>query len=225
MNDLLSTPVLTEAFGELSPASRFKVRQIFQERKFSAGETIFLQEDPATAIYLVAQGRIKIERVTPDGYQSVLCVRGPGDIFCPVPLLDRGAQLGTARAMTDVTLLWAEREEFNAACADCSQLMALVQRDCLLEVRRIVGRMESFAFRSVKERVAYTVLEESARNADHGEPQDELRITHQELAGLVGASRESVSRTLSKLEQKGMVETKRGRLIIRDRAKLQQIIR
>ncbi|HEY54639.1 MAG TPA: Crp/Fnr family transcriptional regulator [Caldilineae bacterium] len=225
MNDLSPTSVLTETFAELPPARRFKVREIFHERKFSAGETIFLQEDPASAIYLITEGRIKIERVTPDGYQSVLCVRGPGDIFCPVPLLDRGTQLGTARAMTDVTLLWAEREEFNIACADCSQLMALVQRDCLLEVRRIVGRMESFAFRNIRERVAYTVLEESARNADHGEPQNELRITHQELAGLVGASRESVSRTLSKLEQAGMVETGRGRLIIRDRAKLQRILR
>ena len=99
-----------------------------------------------------------------------------------------------------------------------------MQKDCLLEVRRLLGRMESFAFHSVKDRVAITLLDESQRQAQFGGSLNELRITQQELAGLVGASRESVSRTLSKMEDEGIVETLRGRILIRDRQKLQMLV-
>lgn len=218
-----SLALIASVFDKVSEADQTRLQAIFYEYKYRAGEAIFLQEDRANAIYLVAEGRVKIERVTPDGHQCILCVRGPGDIFCPVPLLDHGCQLGTAWAMTDVTLLWADRDDFSAACASCSGLLAVVQKDCLLEVRRLLGRMESFSFRNIKERVAFTLLDESQRQAGYGDPYNELRITQQELAGLVGASRESVSRALSKLEEIGAVETRRGRVIIRDRAILQEL--
>ena len=126
--------------------------------------------------------------------------------------------------MTDVALLWANREEFHTLCQECPEFLALVQHDCLLEVRRMLNRMESFAFRHIEERLAFTILDESRRQAANNEPLTELRITQQELAGLVGASRESVSRILSRFEQNGMVKTGRGRLIIRDRIKLQKVI-
>ncbi|NKQ35062.1 MAG: Crp/Fnr family transcriptional regulator [Chloroflexi bacterium] len=197
MNDIFASPPIAAVFKELPALSRRKVRQIFHPRQFLAGEAVYRQEDPATAIYLIVEGHIKVERITQEGYQSILCVRGPGDFFCPVPILDAGVQLGTARAMTDVTLLWANREEFHALCQECPEFLALVQHDCLLEVRRMLNRMESFAFHRIEERLAFTIFDESRRQATNDKPLTELRITQQELAGLVGASRESVSRILS----------------------------
>ncbi len=219
------TTLLINVFGHIPAVHLARLQAIFFERRYKAGEAIFLQGDVARSIYLVAEGRVKIDRVTPDGNQCILCMRGPGDVFCPVPLLDCGCQLGTAWAMTDVTLLWADRDAFNEVARDCPELLAEVQKDCLLEVRKLLSRMESLAFRSVQERVAITLLDESRRQEHFGESSLELRMTQQELAGLVGASRESVSRTLSKMEQEEMVETLRGRIIIRDREKLQKLAR
>jgi CRP-like cAMP-binding protein len=217
------TSLLIDVFGHIPPESLTRLQEIFFQRRYRAGEAIFLQGDVARSIYLVVGGRVKIERVTPDGNPCILCMRGPGEVFCPVPLLDCGCQLGTAWAMTDVTLLWADREAFGQVADDCPELLAEVQKDCLLEVRRLLRRMESYAFCNVRERVAITLLDESNRQQAFGESGDELRITQQELAALVGASRESVSRALSKLGDAGMVETRRGRVMIRDRRKLETI--
>ena len=220
-----TTSLLIDVFGHIPAVHLARLQEIFFERRYKAGEAIFFQGDVARSIYLVAQGRVKIDRVTPDGNQCILCMRGKGDVFCPVPLLDCGCQLGTAWAMTDVTLLWADRDAFNEIARDCPELLAEVQKDCLLEVRKLLTRMESLAFCSVQERVAIALLDESRRQAHFGDSFLELRMTQQELAGLVGASRESVSRTLSKMEQEGMVETRRGRILLRDRKKLQKLAR
>jgi len=217
------TALLIDVFGHIPAVHLARLQAIFFERQYKAGEAIFFQDDIAHSIYLVAEGRVKIERVTPDGNPCILCIRGTGDVFCPVPLLDYGCQLGTAWAMTDVTLLWANREEFNEIARDCPELLAEVQRDCLLEVRKVLSRMESLAFSPVQHRVALALMDESRRQMPFADSSPELHMTQQELAALVGASRESVSRTLSRMEQEGIVETRRGKIIIRDLKKLERL--
>ena len=118
------------------------------------------------------------------GFESVLCVRRPGEYFCPVSVLDRGPQLGTAEAMGEVVLLEADRSEFNALCEENPELLAMVQGTCIGEVRTLMQRVEAFAFRNVRERLAMTILEESHRQRDNGKAADEIRITQQELAGI-----------------------------------------
>lgn len=92
-----------------------------------------------------------------------------------------------------------------------------------MEVRRVLGRMELVAFRPVKERVAITLLDELQKQAHDEAHSAQLRITQQELAGLVGASRESVSRALSKLEGRGLLKTLRGGVVILDRTGLEGV--
>ena len=215
---------LIRVFGNLPRNCLLRLQEIFFVKHYRSGEAIFLQGDRGHAIYFTMEGRVKIERVSPEGHPCILCMRSAGETFCPVPLLDRGAQLGTAWAVTDVTLFWGESRDFNAVAQNCPALLSVVQQGCLMEVRRVLGRMELVAFRPVKERVAVALLDELQRQAyvaDDGVW--ELRITQQELAGLVGASRESVSRALARLEDKGLVETLRGRVLIRNRAGLEQI--
>ena len=187
------------------------------------GEPVFFQGAPATAIYVVMHGRVKISRVTPDGHESILCVRQPGEYFCPVPVLDGGSQLGSAIAMTDVTVLWVERDKFHALCRQYPQLLASVQGDCLAEVRYLLNRLETFTFRNVTERLALALLEGIRHQRASGEDPIELNMIQQELAGLVGASRESVSRSLQRLKQAGILELQRGRVRILDLERLRKI--
>lgn len=212
-------------FDHLAPEVQARLREMLHPQTFAPGEQIFAQGAPGSAIYLIAKGRVKITRVTPEGHESVLCVRGPGDYFCPVPVLDGGAQLGAAAAMTEVTLLWAERVEFMALCEANPELLSNVQGSCLAEVRSLLNRLEAFAFRSVRERLAVALLNEARHQQLGGEPADELRLTQQELAGLVGASRESVSRILAQLEREGVVALMRGRVFVRDWEQLGQLAR
>ena len=158
-----------------------------------------------------------MRRVAQEGFESVLCVRRPGEYFCPVTVIDCGPQLGTAEAWGDVVLLEADREQFSALCDTHPELMVMVQGTCIGEIRTLMRRVESFAFRNVKERLAMAILEESHRQRTNGRPVEEVRITQQELAGLVGASRESISRTMTRLEREGLVKAGRARIRILDR--------
>lgn len=213
------------SFDQLPPDIERRLRSSLRVYTFSAGESIFIQEETAEAIYLVASGRVKVVRVTPEGYESILCVRGPGDYFCPVPLMDGGRHLGTAIAMSTVTLFACERSEFNSLCQDSPELLAVVQGDCISEVRHLLNRLEAFAFRSIKERLAIALLDQRRHMKDHSSPPDELHLTQKELAGLVGASRERVSRILKQLEREGIVSLGRGRVLLRDVGQLKRLAR
>jgi len=211
------------AFSHLRPELKDKLKLLFEQHRYSPRQVIFLQGDPTESVYFVAQGQIKMTRVAKGGFESVLCVRRPGEYFCPVSVLDQGPQLGTAEAMCEVVLLEADRVEFNALCEENPELLAMVQGTCIGEVRTLMQRVEAFAFRNIPERLAMTILEESHRQRSNGKPADEIRITQQELAGLVGASRESISRTMTRMEEDGMVRAGRGRIQIIDRQQLSEL--
>ncbi len=211
-----------ELLNRLPPDVRARLMGHLRTQTYAAGEQVFAQGDSASAFYLVISGHVKIVRVTPEGYENILCVRGPGDHFCPVPLLDRGAQLGTAIAMTETTILWIDDDEFRRQCQASPELLSIVQGDCLAEVRQLLHRLEVVAFRTVRERVAHALLTLS-RQQGASAPSHTLRLTQQELGALIGASRESVSRTLADFEQRGLVKLRRGSITLRDRAALEKI--
>lgn len=192
-------------------------------RKFKAGENFFIQGEDSKGIFIVTEGRVKVSRVTKEGDETVLCVRGPGNIFCPVPVLDEGEHLGTATALTDGELYQVEQQQLLSRIQQHPELLAYIQGDCLNEVRRLLVRMENFAFRSIRERLAFTLIDILERQIARGESTSSLDLKQQELAGMVGASRESVSRTLSDFEAKGILSTHRGGLVILDPEKLKLI--
>ena len=212
-----------EVFANLPSDEGLRFSSIAVSHEYKANETIYFQEDAPEKMYLVASGRVKIVRLTSEGYESILCVRSPGEYFCPVPVLDGGTQLGSAIAMTDVTLLEVDRSRFLDFCETCPSLMDTVQRDCLSEVRFLIKRMESFAYRGVRERLAITLLAELRKKAADEDPSPMLHLTHQEIASLIGASRESVSRHFSALAKEGIVKLGRGRVRILDRARLEKL--
>jgi CRP-like cAMP-binding protein len=108
-------------------------------------------------------------------------------------------------------------------------LLSCVKGDCLTVVRQLLNRLEAFAFRSIRERLAFVLIDTVRREQKWGNPPDGLpsapilRLTQQDLAGLVGGTRESISRKLQELEQEGAIALSRGRVTIRDWEKLQQV--
>jgi len=170
-------PDSLHSFANLPPEVETELRSLLKVRTFSSGETIFLQDKPPDAVYLVASGRVKVVRVTQEGYESILCVRGPGDYFCPVPLLDKGNHLSSAVAMTAITLFSIDRDRFYDLCQSRPELLASVQSDCLSEERNLLNRLESFAFRQVRERLAFTVVNEIRRQENLNAKTKELHLT------------------------------------------------
>ena len=200
-----------------------ELRKNMQKTSYSQGESIFWQDDSPEYIYLMIAGHIKIVRFTSDGYESILCVRNSGEYFCPVPLLDKGPQLGTAYAMSNVSLYKIKKDFFLSLCKRSPELLSIVQSDCLSEVRNLLNRFEGVAYRSVPARLANFLISESRIASVNNEHFYEIQMTQNEIAALIGSTRESVSRNLSKMQQEGLIKVKRGRIILLDRTKLRKL--
>jgi len=181
---------------------------------FCAGAPIFMQDAPAEDLYIVCQGRTKLVRATSDGNELILCMPGPGEPFCPVTLLDGGPQLGTAFAVSDVTLLHCDRKGFDAICEAHPEVLSAVRAACLGEVRRLAQRLELRSFSSLKKRLAAFILNATRIQARRGGQLELLNITQQNMADIIGASRARVSTTLAEWSNAGIIKTQRGGIII-----------
>jgi CRP/FNR family transcriptional regulator, cyclic AMP receptor protein len=178
--------------------------------------TIYRQGDAARSVYFVLDGQVSIARCTSEGATLTTAVLAPGDSF--------GAALGgapqaedTARAKGEVSIWKAPVDEFRALLlhrpeASLAFVSALAQRQ-----RRMERRLESFAFKRVEVRLAETFRELSggfALRCEHGFGQH-LRLSQQELADLVGASRPVVSTLLNGLRAKGVLGYNREYVCVR----------
>ncbi len=209
-------------FGDLPDSVQARILETCSTRTYEEGQQIFCQGDAPEAFYIVMTGRVKVVRVTLEGYENILCMRGPGDHFCPVPLLDFGTQLGQAVAMAPTTVLWIDKDSFLDLCKDSVELLSIIQGDCLNEVRNLLERLEIIAFRSVEQRIAHVLISLCRSKSDEDQTTT-LNITQHELGALVGASRESVSRTLSRFQDRNLVDVQRGKILIKDRHHLEQL--
>lgn len=212
-----------QSFTDLPTAIENELRNNLQKTTYSQGEAIFWQDDSPEYIYLVIEGHIKIVRFTSDGYESILCVRNSGEYFCPVPLLDKGPQLGTAYAMSKVSLYRIKKDIFLNLCKKSPELLTIVQSDCLSEVRNLLNRIEGVAYRSIPIRLANILINESKVITRNNTEFHEVHMTQDEIAALIGSTRESVSRNLSKMQQKGLVDVKRGRVILLKKDQLREL--
>ncbi len=201
-------------FARLHPDIRTKLPERMQKMVFAAGEQIYSQDDPHPTFNILLKGKVKTIRVRPDGREITLCTPRPGTFFCTLSIMDGSPQLGTAYAVTDVKLLRANRNQFLELCREFPQLHLLVGEACLKDMRRHIERFESATFLTVEERLAKTLLEESQLAENIGESPGELLLSNQDVANLIGTSRESISRILSRWEKEGIAACKRGRILI-----------
>ncbi len=202
---------------------RSRLFGIMHEVSFPAGEQIFAQGDPASSFYIVVSGRVKVTRVTRDGHEMILCMLGPSSCFCPLSLLDAGSQLGMSQAATDVTLLCAKVANVREFYQNNPRFYDAMVKTCLQDMRRLVERLESLTFQNLKKRLARLLLEKSVPVQIDNATLGEIRLTQQELAQLVGVSRESVSRLLAMWEREDLLTLKRRQVIIHRRDMMEQL--
>jgi len=200
------------------------MRPHMDEVTFRAGTQIFTQDVLADDLYIVYAGRTKIVRVTSDGNELILCMPGPGEPFCPVTLLDGGPQLGTAFAVSNVTLLHCNRRDFDAICEAHPEVLSAVRGACLGEVRRLAQRLELRSFSNLTKRLAALMLDATRMQAQQGGALELLNITQQNMADIIGASRERVSTVLAEWRDAGIVQTRRGGVSILRRDELDKLL-
>ncbi len=220
-DDVLSQAPLFEALNEEdATALRGDVTKVDLAR----GERLFTEGDDGDKLYIILKGKIKLTRAALDGRENLLSVHGPGEMFGELSLFDPRPRTASATAVTDTSLAALAHDSVRSWLAtrpDVAMhlLAALAQR-----LRRINDVKADLVFTDVPGRVAKALLDLAER---FGVPQQEgIQVNHdltqEELAQLVGASRETVNKALADFVSRGWIQLSAKSVLVTDAERLRR---
>ena len=193
-----------------------------QIRRFRKGQAIFDQGDPGDSLFLVSAGRVKIFVENEQGEQLTILFCSPGDCFGEMAVLDGGPRSASAEAMEPTETCIITREAFIGLMLRQPEVsLALISFLCA-KLRTDLDRMEEFIFLDSYHRTGRQIMRMASEDAD-GVPI--VNITQDELARLVGSSREQVNRVLGDLSSMGHIAISRGKIQILDKVAMEQMMR
>lgn len=223
------TPVSLEAlrgvglFRMLDDEQLRQVHALLKEQRFRKGEIIFSQGDPGNCLFIITAGRVRIYLVSPDGREVTLRIFGPDASFGEFAVLDGAPRSGAAAAMSDVTTLILQREDFMALLKQNFTLVQHVIGMLTERLRYTTNNYEQLAFLSVPGRVAALLLQ-LAESSGLPDPV-RLSYTQQEIADFASTTREWVNRALREFAELGLVRNERGAVVVLDRRGLPDHVR
>jgi CRP/FNR family cyclic AMP-dependent transcriptional regulator len=203
-------------FADLSSDELDELSSHLRRQRYARGHPIFFRGDPGTSLYLIEDGRVKITLTSADGREAILSLLGPDSFFGELALLDGEPRSADAVALEACSLLVLERDDFSRFLAArpevTTRLLAVVSR----RLRQNAQTVQDAAFLDVAARLARTLLQLAQA---HGQPDKEgirimPRLTQVEIAGMIGASRESVNKWLAFYERQGLIRVSRGRITV-----------
>jgi len=215
-----------DIFAGLSDEEISQLSSVVKRRAFRAGEVIFHREDPGQVLYVIKEGKVKICLISPDGQEISLTVFGKGEHFGELSLLDNLGRSADAIAMDKVECYTLQRSDFHSAIMKNPKIAIRVLEVLAKRLRNTDQQVENLIFLDVYGRVAKKLLELSET---HGTKVDDgtridIRLTQQELASMVGASRESVNKVLGYFTEKQFISTDKHRITIHRISDLQRRI-
>lgn len=215
MNDVLRSALL---FRELDDEAATALRASMSEVHLSRGEVLFREGDDGDQIYVVVDGKIKLGRSASDGRENLLAVLGPGQMFGELSLFDPGPRSATASAITETTLLGLGHKDLLPWLTGRPEVARNLLSQLAQRLRRSNDTLADLVFSDVPGRVAKQLLDLSER---FGIPSAEgLRVVHdltqEELAQLVGASRETVNKALADFVSRNWIRLESRSVVLTD---------
>ncbi len=191
-------------------------------RRMKRGEPIYLPSQSADGVLVVASGRVKICHTTPDGKQSIIDFVDAGEVFGELALLDSQQRDEYAETTEKTTLILIPKRELQAIIHKYPRIVLGVTKLIGLRRQKVERRLKNLLFRSNRERVIHLLLELAEK---YGEPRPDgvglkIRLSHQEMAGVIGSTRETVTVVLGQLQSENLIEIARRRIIIKNLKKL-----
>lgn len=185
---------------------------------FSAGEMVFGEGEPCAGLYVVESGHVRIFKSSSGGREQVLSIDGPGSSVAELPVFDGGAYPASVSAISDATLVFVSKQDFQELCLAHPQVALKVLRVVGARLRRLVGIIEELSFTTVRHRLASFLLRQAQKEGRVSEHGVELILpaNNQEIASLIGTVRELVSRNLSRLQAEGVIRLEGRNVVIPD---------
>ncbi|MDB4878786.1 MAG: cyclic nucleotide-binding protein [Gemmatimonadetes bacterium] len=214
--DFLATIPL---FSGLQRDELNKFAELTRERAYPKGSVILFQDDPGDSLFVLRQGRVKVVLIGEDGREVILGVLEPGAHFGELALIDDQPRSAHVIAMDDAQLLILRREDFRRRVESNPSVAWALLTELSRRLRRADQKIGGLVLLDVPGRIARLLLD-LANEA--GGPTIEKALTHQTIAQMIGASRETVSRAMKEFQDQGLILVERRRIAVGDREALEK---
>jgi CRP/FNR family transcriptional regulator len=221
----VSEDVLSKAplFAALDRESAAALRTSVTEVRLAKGQTLFSENDAGDRLYVVLEGKIKLSRTAADGRENLLSVLGPGEMFGELSLFDPRPRTASAIALTEARLAGLGHDDLRPWLTGRPEVALHLLRALAQRLRRTNDVIADLVFTDVPGRVAKQLLDLAERFGQKTEEGVRVHhdLTQEELAQLVGASRETVNKALADFAQRGWLRIEAKAVLILDKERLQ----
>lgn len=215
-----------DLFADLSAAEMDAMDRMAPANLFRRGQLLYSQAEPVRSLFILKSGRVRVFRVAEDGKALTLAILEPGSVFGEMVLVGQRMYDSYAEAIDDALicrLSTSDVERFLLADARIAVRVAQILGERVAELE---DRLTDLALRPLASRVAVTLLSLTRRPATGSGPfarAPQVRLTHEQVAGVIGATREATSRVLSDFADRGLIRQGRGRILIVDPPALRRL--
>ncbi|WKK60727.1 CRP-like cAMP-activated global transcriptional regulator GlxR [Corynebacterium sp. P3-F1] len=218
MQSVQETLARAGIFQGVDPDAVVNLISQMQTESFPRGTTIFDEGEPGDTLYIIIEGKVKLARHAPDGRENLLSVMGPSDMFGELSIFDPGPRTSSAVCVTEVEAATMDSEMLRTWINDHPEISQQLLRVLARRLRRTNASLADLIFTDVPGRVAKTLLQLANRfGTQEGSG---LRVNHdltqEEIAQLVGASRETVNKALATFAQRGWIRLEGKSVLIVD---------
>ena len=204
-------------FSMLTSSQAESVAQDVVKSRFKRGEAIIEQGKKSDFLAIILTGRARVFTTDDKGREVILATMQPGDYIGEMSLIDNEPHSATVRAEVQTDVLVLGRLEFARCLPESTSMAYAVMKGLVRRLRHADGKIESLALMDVYGRVAKCLMEFAVADS-FGTAVIRDKVSRQDLAKMVGASREMVSRVMKDLEDRGFIETRSdGSMIVNER--------
>ena len=203
-------------FATLTEAEFSGLQHIFVVRAYRKNKVIFMEEETGNYMYIVLAGKVKVTKATSGGKESILAIHRTGDFFGEMALLDGKTSPATVSAMEDCKIISVSSADFHNHLMRNEKVVQQIIQVLCARLRQVWGQVQALSYSTADARIRAGVYQLARKHGvrDARGTIIDLKITHQELAEMVGTSRETVTRTLAHLRKQGILQIDQRRMIL-----------
>jgi CRP/FNR family cyclic AMP-dependent transcriptional regulator len=216
MATMVSTAVLKAVplFASFPDDQLRLLTPVITRRSLPRSTTVMASGDPTDSLYIVLSGRLKVMMSDAEGKEVILSILGPGEFFGEMGLIDDAPRSASVVSIEPCELLSIAKRDFKKCLAENFEMAQAVMRGLVRRLRDADRKIGSLALLDVYGRVARLLLDMS--ETVDGEKIVTKRLPKQDIAKMIGASREMVSRVMKDLQMGGYIEVRGSNIVLRD---------
>lgn len=210
-------------FESLSEPLLADIARMTFHRTFSRRSPIFIEGEEQTDVYFIIEGLVKVYKMDQQGSEHIISILQKGDMFPHIGLFHPGCYPGTAETLEDTQVLWMKRETFQTLISTHQEMMLKLFTVFEQKIMDLHSQLSAVLSGDVLRKLIAILVHFSKMSPVYDPPTPlTISFTHQDLANMIGSTRESVNRALNALKKEGLIDFRRGEVVLLNVSLLKQ---